>query len=297
MGIAYWLAEHPTIVGFRWSHAQSWGSTWSFLISSIAIYLMAALILQFILSIFGRRRPIPLGPVPAVHSLAMALTSAVIFFGILFSSYAEIRDTRWFWRRTKTTPLQWLFCFPLGTRPTGRVFFWSYAFYLSRFLHLIRTFFAILRRRDGAVTGALSHSALVCMSFIWLEFSQSFQVVAILSATAAHVVVFGYRFWVGVGLPGGRGSCFSVVLRCQLALLGCNLVCHAGVLLLHFLRGGCNGIWAWVFNSVLNSALLVLFLNCYVKSAVRSKGQRALSDDQRGSNYHKLSTELEVKKD
>ena len=49
-----------------------------------------------------------------------------------------------------------------------------------------------------------------------------------------------------------------------MVLLGCNLVCHVGVLLLHYLRGGCNGIGAWVFNSVLNVAILLQFLRSYV---------------------------------
>lgn len=53
--------------------------------------------------------------------------------------------------------------------------------------------------------------------------------------------------------------------HCQIVLLGCNVVCHVGVLVLHFLRGGCNGIGAWVLNSVLNGAILFLFLNFYVK--------------------------------
>ncbi|RVW59870.1 NADP-dependent malic enzyme, chloroplastic [Vitis vinifera] len=60
--------------------------------------------------------PVPLGPIPAVYSLSKALISAVIFTGTFFSAAAEIRDTRWFWRRSKT-PLQWLLCFPLGTQP------------------------------------------------------------------------------------------------------------------------------------------------------------------------------------
>lgn len=264
-GVAFWLAEHPAIVGFRWSPEKSWGSTWSFLISSIALYHAAALALHLLLNLFRRRRPVPLGPIPALHSLAMALTSAVIFLGILLSSLAEIRDTRWFWRRTQTsTPLHWLLCFPVGTRPSGRVFFWSYAYYLSRFLHLLRSFFSILRRRPNAFSRLFAHSALVCMSFLWLEFSQSFQVLAILSATLAHVIVFGYRFWVGVGLPAASGAGFVVVLGCQLAVLCCNLVCHFGVILLHFGRGGCSGIGAWLFNSVLNAGLLLVFLNFYL---------------------------------
>ncbi|PKA65962.1 hypothetical protein AXF42_Ash010371 [Apostasia shenzhenica] len=264
-GIVYWLAEHPAIVGFRWSPDTSWGSTWSFLISSITLFHAAALTLHLLLHLSGRRRPLPLGPIPVLHSLAMALASAAIFLGILLSSAAEIRDTRWFWSRTKTsTPLHWLLCFPVGTRPSGRVFFWSYAFYLSRFLHLLRSFFSILRRRPNASFRLFAHSASVLMSFLWLEFSQSVQVLAILSVTLAQVVVFGYRFWVGVGLPAAHGAGFVVPLGCQLAVLSCNLVCHLVVLLLHYGRGGCNGIGASLFNSVLNGALLLIFLNVYV---------------------------------
>lgn len=65
-----------------------------------------------------------------------------------------------------------------------------------------------------------------------------------------------------MGLPCNKR--FSFTVNCQILLLGCNLVCHVGVLCLHFLRGGCNGIGAWVFNSVLNAAILFLFLKSYV---------------------------------
>ncbi|KAK2994798.1 hypothetical protein RJ640_021030 [Escallonia rubra] len=259
--LRYWLSEHPDIVRFRWSPTQSWGSTWSFLFTSIFAYTAAAVAFHLILLLFRRHRPVPLGPVPAVHSLAMSLVSATIFVGLLFSAAAEIRETRWFWRRSKT-PLQWLLCFPLGTRPSGRVFFWSYAFYLSRFLHALRTFFTISRRRTLSFPQLFHHSILICMSFLWLEFSQSFQVLAILLTTLVYTMVHGYRFWVAIGLPVGR---FPFVVNCQIMLLGCNLVCHVGVLLLHFYNGGCNGIGAWSFNSVLNGAILLLFLKFYVE--------------------------------
>ena len=57
------------------------------------------------LLIFGR--PVPVGPIPAVYSLSVALISAVIFTGTLFFAAAEIWDTQWFQRRSKTS-LQWL---------------------------------------------------------------------------------------------------------------------------------------------------------------------------------------------
>ncbi|KAJ8431581.1 hypothetical protein Cgig2_025623 [Carnegiea gigantea] len=52
----------------------------------------------------------------------------------------------------------------------------------------------------------------------------------------------------------------------HMLLLGCNLISHVGVLTLHLIKGGCNGIGAWGFNSILNAAILMVFLNFYVKN-------------------------------
>ncbi|XP_062160153.1 elongation of fatty acids protein 3-like [Alnus glutinosa] len=280
--LTFWLSEQPAIVNFRWSPTQSWGSTWSFLFTAIAAYIAAATALHLLLTLFRRRRPVPLGPIPAFHSLSVALISAVIFVGTVLSATAEIRDTRWLWGRTKTTtPLQWLLCFPLGTRPSGRVFFWSYAFYLSRFLHLPRTFFTVLRRRKLTIFTLFNQSILIFMSFLWLEFSQSFQVLAILLTTLLYSVVYGYRFWTEIGLPR---ACFPLVVNCQVVLLVCNLVCHFMVLLLHLFKGGCNGIGAWGFNSVLNGAILFFFLNFYVKK-MHSRKSRAADHDEASSTH------------
>lgn len=256
------LSEHPKIVGFRWSITESWGSTWSFLIFSISTYISTSLFLHiFLLCLFPSRRPIPLGPIPALHSFTMALLFAIIFIGTLFSTVAEIRDTRWFWQRFKT-PFEWLFCFPIGTRSSGRVFFWSYIFYLSRFLHIIRTYFTILRRRTLSFVQIFNHSTLLCMSFLWLEFSQSYQVVEILLMSLVFGLIYGYRFWTEIGLPRAY---FPLVINFHVILLGFNLLGHTGVLLLHFFKGGCNGMGAWVFNSVLSSIVLLMFLKFYAK--------------------------------
>ena len=79
----------------------------------------------------------------------------------------------------------------------------------------------------------------------------------------------------GAGLPAARAA--PVALACQLALLGCNLACHVGVVWMHFgaVGGGCSGIGAWVFNTLLNAALLWVFLHCY--------GKRGVCDDDGGA--------------
>ncbi|CAJ1973336.1 unnamed protein product [Sphenostylis stenocarpa] len=265
--IKYWLTEHPSIVSFRWTPTQLYAATWSFLVSAISFYVAAALALHLLLKLCRIRRSLPLGPIPVLHSLAMSLISVAIFTGTLFSAEAEARDTRWLWRRTRTTSFEWLLCFPLGTRPSGRVFFWSYLFYLSRFLHLLRTFFVVLRDRRLSFLRLFNNSVILVMSFLWLEFSQSLQVLAILFYTSVYSVVYAFRLRTELGLPNKTPLSFTA--NCQLALLGCNVACHVGVLLLHYLRGGCNGIGAWLFNSLLNVAFLVQFLKSYVNHPQR----------------------------
>ncbi|OAY85932.1 Elongation of fatty acids protein 3-like [Ananas comosus] len=293
-GISYWLSEHPAIVGFRWGADQLWLATWPSLIVSLSLFAVLAVSLHFLLNLLGRSRPVPLGPIPALHSLAVAAVSAIIFVGTLLSTAAEIRDTRWSWRRLHmASPLHWLLCFPVGTRPSGRVFFWSYAFYLSRYLHLPRALFAVLRRRRRPVARVAAQCALVAMPFLWLEFSQSFQVLAILAASLAHVLVFGYRFWICAAAARGDGAApppATVVMGCQVGLLWCNVACHVGVLVLHFggrRSGGCSGIGAWAFNSVLNAGLLWIFLDCYAHYREKRWRRKAVGcDDDCGSTRH-----------
>nr|GEU82963.1 elongation of fatty acids protein 3-like [Tanacetum cinerariifolium] len=55
-----------------------------------------------------------------------------------------------------------------------------------------------------------------------------------------------------------------------------------GVLMLHVKKGGCNGIGAWGINSVLNAAILLLFINFYVNSHLRGRRKlTALTSDHR----------------
>ncbi|KAL6332440.1 hypothetical protein AAG906_008024 [Vitis piasezkii] len=182
----------------------------------------------------------------------MALISTVIFTGTFFSAAAEIRDTRWFWWRSKT-PLQWLLCFLLGTQPSGPAFFWSYAYYLSHFLHMFRTYFTILGHHKLGLLNIFKNLMLLCMLFMWLEFSQSFQLVEIMLATLVYSVVYGYKFWVAIRLPN---TCFPFVLSCQIVLLDSNVLCHVGAFLLHLRKDGCNGIGAWIFNKTSLKELL-----------------------------------------
>jgi hypothetical protein len=64
---------------------------------------------------------------------------------------------------------------------------------------------------------AALHGALA-VPLLWLEFSQSFQVLAILASTLAHAVALGYRFWVDGVEVRGRGTWYAT----------CEILLHFG---------------------------------------------------------------------
>ncbi|GER37608.1 GNS1/SUR4 membrane protein family [Striga asiatica] len=254
--LTFWLSDHPSIARFRWGPTDTWGATWSFLATAIAAHIAAATSLHLLLRLLRRRRPVQVGPIPALHSLSISLVSAATSAGVLLSAAAEIRDTRWLWRRHRT-PFQWLLCFPLGTRHSGRIFFWSYIFYLSRFLHAPRTLLVILKNpQKFPGFQVLNHSVLMCTSFVWLEFSQSFQALAVFSTVAVLALVHGYRFGVEAGFWREKAAPFSFVALCRVILVTASMAWHLGVVILHFWKGGCNGMGAWAFNAVLNGFVL-----------------------------------------
>ncbi|MED6221344.1 hypothetical protein PIB30_053551 [Stylosanthes scabra] len=58
--IKFYLVGHTAIVGFQWNITQCWDSTWLFLYTSMAIYVLHLLISL----ILCRRTTIRLGPSP-----------------------------------------------------------------------------------------------------------------------------------------------------------------------------------------------------------------------------------------
>uniref|UniRef100_A0A0D6QZU9 Very-long-chain 3-oxoacyl-CoA synthase n=1 Tax=Araucaria cunninghamii TaxID=56994 RepID=A0A0D6QZU9_ARACU len=273
--VQYWLAEQPAVAHFRWDH-HAWGSTWTFLIMALGAYLLLIGALKLIL--LWRKRPVPLGPIPAIHNLCVVLASMAVFVGCWVSTVVEIRETRR-WRLWRSgSAAEWIMCFPLGTRPSGRVFFWSYLFYLTKYHQLFETVIWILRKKPLTLLHVFHHVTVVCMCFIWLEFSQSLQIVGILSNTLVYAVIYSYFLWRSMGLPL-RPASTVLAAHCQMVHLGLTVVAHAALLGLHFKRReGCNGMGAWLFNAFLNAALLLLFLKFYLKKCCRNGCDSKLID-------------------
>jgi hypothetical protein len=275
----YWLAEHPIIAHFRWDH-NAWGSSWLFLLASVSAYIFSIFFLKLVLLIF-KKKSVNLGSIPGIYNLALLVIRVAIFVGCLVATAVEIKETRWIWRKSMSSA-EWLVCFPLGTRSAGRVFFWSYLFYLTKYCEFMTTFIRILSEEPVGFVHIFDHLTRVFVCFFWLEFSQSLQVLGILTSTLMKAIVCSWEFWRPAYRP-------KLAAMCQLGEFVIMVAGSFWMLRLHFTREGCNGMASWVFNASAYSLLFLILWNSSLKqhfkaptkfnqSVQQSKAKQKLKD-------------------
>jgi hypothetical protein len=111
------LLQHAD--AFRWQRGVTPLSDERLMLAVPAAYVAVVLLLRAVL----RGRAVPLGPLPALHNLVLMLWSLAMFAG----TAAEA------WRVSAAgAGAEWLFCLPPGTAVAGRLYWWSYVYYVSK---------------------------------------------------------------------------------------------------------------------------------------------------------------------
>ncbi|KAF3790612.1 Elongation of fatty acids protein 3-like [Nymphaea thermarum] len=247
----WWLTQHPTVKGFQWIQHQTFGSPPSFLFSAVATYVSTVLCLW----LFMRNRE-PVGSlrlVTGLHNLFLLLLSLVMAVGCSLSAARQMPN------------INWLFCFPPGTEPSGPVFFWCYIFYLSKIFEFSDTVFILLKKKPLTFLHVYHHAVVVVMCFLWLQHVQSLLVIALVTNASVHTLMYTYYLCCSVGhAPKWK----RMVTDCQILQFLFSIAVSTVLLWEHFSGGGigCCGMKAWGFNAVFNVSLLILFFNFHSKN-------------------------------
>ena len=80
-----------------------------------------------------------------------------MFVGMLSSALEET---------LKVSTASWLFCTPLGTPATGRIYFWSYIYYISKFYELGDTAILVFKQKPVSFLHVYHHSLVMLMSYL-----------------------------------------------------------------------------------------------------------------------------------
>lgn len=90
--------------------------------------------------------------------------------------------------------VDFLFCTPLETTPSGRLYFWSTIYYYSKYYELLDTILLVLKKKPTSFLHVFHHAAVITMSWLWVDQVQSLQFIGLLANTAVHVVMYYYYY-------------------------------------------------------------------------------------------------------
>ncbi|CAL1171754.1 unnamed protein product [Cladocopium goreaui] len=143
----------------------------------------------YLLMVFILPRYVPMGGYKlerllVVHNFILSAMSLVMCVGCAWEMFERVRHEN----------ADWMFCEDPATPARGPLYFWSYAFYVSKYYELIDTLLAILRSSRPPHFGLhVYHHALVpVMVWNWLEYRMNLQHIGLLWNTFVHVVMYAY---------------------------------------------------------------------------------------------------------
>jgi len=201
----------------------------------------------------------------AGHNVFLSAGSAVMFFGCAY----EVRR-----RRITTNTLDWIMCEEETTPAAGGPFFWSYAYYLSKYYEFFDTVIGLLRGSGMPNFGlqVYHHVCVVFMAWFWCETVQSLQFPALLFNTLVHVVMYAYYFCRVLKIRVPKPVKLAVT-QLQIVQFVTSLVFLAFSLRMHLARAnggqpGCAGYgknshYSICFNVAFNCTLLFSFVGVF----------------------------------
>ena len=82
---------------------------------------------------------------------------------------------------------EFLVCTPPDMQPTGRLFFWSYVYYLSKYYEFLDTVLLAVRKKPMSFLHVFHHATVVGMAWLWVDQVQSLTFIGIMANTLVHV--------------------------------------------------------------------------------------------------------------
>ena len=251
---------------FTWSNPSPPLSSLMWPSIVVPLYLVAIYSIQYHVRHHRHNKPYNVNLLFAYHNLLMSLLSLLMFAGCLVE---VIR------RSTAESSLSWLVCEPRGNPPSGPLYFWSYMYYLSKYVELLDTVFLALKGKLEGWGGlnVYHHSVVVFMAWWWLEYAMSLQFYGLLFNTSVHVIMYYYFYLRSLGtVPTWR----AFITRYQItqfvtscSLLPVNWVYHFGLS-----QAGCNGEVSLLLNLVFNLTLLSEFFAIHKASSSNKGGTK-----------------------
>lgn len=217
----------------------------------------------YLLLVFGLPHVVPAGgykiePFLVAHNVFLSALSAVMFVGCAVELF----------RRVRSDGVEWLLCEKSGIPASGRLYFWSYCFYVSKLYELLDSVLVVLRgsKLRHFWLHIYHHTIVPVMIWWWLQTCMSLQFVGLLWNSFVHIIMYCYYARAALQMPT---SWKKWVTRLQL-LQFASSVPFAFVIFPKIkdapFGDQCAGQGAMWVNFAFNLSLLFLFLGVHKDS-------------------------------
>ena len=187
----------------------------------------------------------------ALHSALLCVASCAMFVGASRAVADRAAAEGWSFFFCETAP---------GAAAAGPVYFWAYAYYLSKYYELLDTFLPVLvhgRVPRHFAMHVFHHAAVLFMAYGYLECKQTLAFGGLIANAGTHVVMYAYYALAAARLPAAA-ALKPWVTRLQILQFASSFLLVLVAAARRDLRE-CAGAGALLANVAFNAILLVLF--------------------------------------
>ncbi|KYR02659.1 GNS1/SUR4 family protein [Tieghemostelium lacteum] len=246
---------------FKWEEGVTPFSNKNFVFMSAIAYVVLVYLIKFSLS--GKDvKGFSFNKFPIVHNLILSVWSLIMCVGAIFDIFLLATQTEY--------GISALFCSPKSNPITGRIYYWHYLYFISKFYEFIDTFIIVLRKKPLIFLHIWHHFIVVIIVWTWFGEGIAYGTVGLLANTLVHVFMYYYyfrtalnpniRIWWKSYLTSGQIFQFSIsfVLAIPFVVQDLFVDPNTGII-----GHNCTGYSSFIFTMINNLIFLILFVNFY----------------------------------
>ncbi|CAN8064342.1 unnamed protein product [Agarophyton chilense] len=241
---------------FEWKMAPF--SSVVYPVCAIVVYLS----LIFSLQKFMRSRPPVSLKVPTVvHNVFLCALSVAMAMGV----FAEVLKT-WFASSDATREV---LCDLSGSAMRGRMGWWMYIFYLSKFYELFDTVIMVLKKRPLNFLHVYHHCVVLPLFYVYMSTNMVLQWILVVANSSVHVAMYYYYAMAAMGV---KVWWKKYITQAQIVQFIIDLTATWPYPFLYFSTTGCSGsMRGWFFGQAVGLSFFKLFRDFYVRSYNKGK--------------------------
>ncbi|GAM18295.1 hypothetical protein SAMD00019534_014700, partial [Acytostelium subglobosum LB1] len=236
----------------------------NFIFMCIAVYLSIIYGTKLLLS-NPKTRGFNLRWFSAIHNLILCVWSLVMCVGITYDAFNMAMNTEY--------GINGIFCSPKSNPISGRIYYWHYLYFVSKFYEFIDTIIIVLKKKPLIFLHIWHHSIVVLIVWTWLPEGVAYGSVGLFANTLVHVFMYYYYFRTTLN-PSVRIWWKNYLTSGQLFQFTMSFVLSVPYLLQDLDFGvspighKCVGWGPFMFTMFNNLFFLILFMNFYIKTYI-----------------------------